>query len=87
MFRQQLAQSLAAVLLESLVSQGGLLIRDWELSQRLGAVNADFAGAKSLDQLRCAHRVRGRIHIEEYVNMLRITELKIPPKVPLPNPC
>jgi hypothetical protein len=43
---------LAAALLESLVSHGGLLLRDWELAQRAGAVDADFTGPESLDQLR-----------------------------------
>jgi hypothetical protein len=61
--RQQLAKPLAAALLESLVSQGGLLLRDWELPQRPGAVNLDFARPKGLDQLRYDIRTEYLLHL------------------------
>jgi hypothetical protein len=47
--REQLSKPLAAALLESLVSQGGFLLRDREFAQLPGAVNPDFTGPENLD--------------------------------------
>lgn len=62
-FRLQFADSRSALLFEFLVSQIGFQFVAGELAQRPCTMDADFAGAKCLDQLQRPRRIKYLLYL------------------------